>query len=540
MTRALILIALWSACAAQAADWQKVASDRGRRVELDRHSVLAAEAGKKVAWGRMVLMPDDAAKEGFYIVKALNRYDCRNQRFSILKRVFLREDHMVIREERIEEPKEMPIVAGTVDEKLYREICVPASTAELQKEMQKLAREAGEAAAPAKEPAPEAASPPPPAAKAPPQPAPRPPARAESKPRPEVVAKAEARPAPKPAAAKPEPPAPKPEAKAAPQAAAPAEPAKARLPNVRPNFLPPIDRAALQELESVRQGTRPAVMKSGAAEVPHGEAPKPPPPVRAGEPAKPALAALRPSPAAAPAPLRLTPRPAAPRRHHDIHWSYEGESGPAHWGELKPEWKLCASGERQSPIDIRDGIGVDLEPIQFDYQPGRVRIVDNGHTVQVNFPAGSTLRVMGRHFELQQMHFHKPSEERVDGQQFDMVAHLVHRDLEGRLGVVAVLLERGAEHPFIQALWNNLPLERQQEMIPAQLLDPAALLPEKRDYYTYMGSLTTPPCSEGVLWMVLKQPVAVSPEQIGIFGRLHPMNARPLQQAKGRLIKQSR
>ena len=225
--------------------------------------------------------------------------------------------------------------------------------------------------------------------------------------------------------------------------------------------------------------------------------------------------------------------------HGSAHWSYEGEGGPQSWGQLKPEFIKCSTGARQSPIDIRDGIRVDLDPVQFDYKPSAFRVIDNGHTVQVNVAPGNSIEVMGRRFELVQFHFHRPSEERIDGKQFDMVAHLVHKDVGGRLAVVAVLLERGAAHPLVQLVWNNLPLEKGDEVSARATLDLPQLLPKDARYYTYMGSLTTPPCSEGVLWMVMQQPVQISADQINVFSRLYPMNARPVQQASGRLIKQS-
>ncbi|MEQ1803947.1 MAG: carbonic anhydrase family protein [Burkholderiaceae bacterium] len=221
------------------------------------------------------------------------------------------------------------------------------------------------------------------------------------------------------------------------------------------------------------------------------------------------------------------------------HWSYQGDAGPQSWGKLKPEFIKCTSGERQSPIDIRDGMKLQLDPVQFDYRPSGFRVIDNGHTVQVNVAGGNTIEVMGRRYSLVQFHFHRPSEERIDGRQFEMVAHLVHKDMEGRLAVVAVLLDQGSAHPLVQTVWNNLPLEKGEEVPARVMLDMNALLPAERNYFTYMGSLTTPPCSEGVLWMVMKQPVQVSFEQIGIFARLYPMNARPIQSASGRLIKES-
>jgi carbonic anhydrase len=247
----------------------------------------------------------------------------------------------------------------------------------------------------------------------------------------------------------------------------------------------------------------------------------PPPGIHWSEPRRPAPA----------------PKPAAPKRPHAEHWSYHGDGGPEHWGKMKPEFAMCGSGKRQSPIDIRDGIAVQLDPVQFDYKPSNFRVIDNGHTVQVNVAAGNSIEVMGRRFELVQFHFHRPSEERINGRQFDMVAHLVHKDLEGRLAVVAVLLDRGSVQPIVQTVWNNLPLEKGEELAAKAMLDLNGQQPAERGYFTYMGSLTTPPCSEGVLWMVMKNPVSISPEQIGIFARLYPMNARPLQAASGRLIK---
>lgn len=247
-----------------------------------------------------------------------------------------------------------------------------------------------------------------------------------------------------------------------------------------------------------------------------------------------ATASAKPAPRAA--------RHAKPEAGKPAHWGYAGDIGPEHWAELAPENRLCAVGTRQSPIDIRDGLAVDLEPIAFDYRASSFSVLDNGHTVQVNVAPGNSLTVMGRRFELVQFHFHRPSEERVNGRQFDMVAHLVHKDEQGRLAVVAVLLERGRDdrpQPLVQAVWANLPLEKGEALQAQAPIDLNQLLPAERAYYTYMGSLTTPPCSEGVLWMVMRQPVPLSAQQIGVFARLYPMNARPLQAPSGRVIKES-
>lgn len=263
----------------------------------------------------------------------------------------------------------------------------------------------------------------------------------------------------------------------------------------------------------------------------------------AATPAAPMLAAANPAPASLPAPamsppvMAAAPSPAAP--HPEPHWAYEGPDGPDTWAQLAPEFAACGSGHRQSPIDIREGIRLELEPISVDYRESAFRVIDTGHTIQANVSAGNFIRVMGRRYSLVQFHFHHPAEELIEGHQAEMVVHLVHKDSEGRLAVIAVQLERGERQPEIQAVFNNLPLEKNEELPAAVRIDPAHLLPEDRRYYTYMGSLTTPPCTEGVLWIVMKQPLTVSPEQLALFSRLYPFNARPVQALAGRMIKES-
>lgn len=227
----------------------------------------------------------------------------------------------------------------------------------------------------------------------------------------------------------------------------------------------------------------------------------------------------------------------APR--HGTHWAYEGEFGPANWSRINSNWAACNSGKRQSPIDIRDGMKVDLEPIAFDYHPSSFSEIDNGHTIEVTVGGGNFIHVANNTYELQQFHFHRPSEERINGKGTEMVMHLVHRSPEGKLAVVAVLLERGKQHDLIQTIWNNLPLEKHESVSPSILINPADALPAKREYFTFMGSLTTPPCTEGVLWLVMKQTMQASPAQMALFSRLYPFNARPVQQSNGRVVKES-
>jgi carbonic anhydrase len=224
---------------------------------------------------------------------------------------------------------------------------------------------------------------------------------------------------------------------------------------------------------------------------------------------------------------------------HGTRWTYEGEGGPANWSTINTDWARCATGNRQSPIDLRDGIKVDLEQINFDYHPSSFNEIDNGHTIQVTVGGGNFITVGNQTYELQQFHFHRPSEERINGKGTEMVIHLVHKSVDGKLAVVAVLLERGKQHNLVQTVWNNLPLEKHETVAPSVVLDLKEALPERREYFTYMGSLSEPPCTEGVLWLVMKQPMQASPAQMALFSRLYPLNARPVQSSYGRVIKES-
>jgi carbonic anhydrase len=225
---------------------------------------------------------------------------------------------------------------------------------------------------------------------------------------------------------------------------------------------------------------------------------------------------------------------------HELHWSYEGEAGPQAWGKLKPEFSTCASGKRQSPVHIEDSgtLQGPAEPLQFNYKPSSATVVNNGHTIQVDMSGDNSITVRGATYQLLQFHFHNPSEERVNFKSFAMVAHLVHKNAEGQLAVVAVLLDPGVTNALINKVWTYMPLEVGDRVrTPADLIDLNELLPQDRRYYQFMGSLTTPPCSEGVLWMVLKEPRPVSREQLKLFSQLFPHNARPVQPLNGRVVR---
>jgi len=226
--------------------------------------------------------------------------------------------------------------------------------------------------------------------------------------------------------------------------------------------------------------------------------------------------------------------------HGEVHWGYSGATGPQAWSQLQPEFSTCATGQRQSPINIDDTTTLQgpAEALQFNYQPSNAVVVNNGHTIQVNLQGNNTLTVRGSTYGLLQFHFHTPSEEQVNYRNFAMVVHLVHRNAEGQLAVVAVLLEPGEANPLIDKVWTYMPLDVNDTVrTPAGLIDLSELLPKDQRYYQFMGSLTTPPCTEGVLWMVLKQPMQISPAQLRLFQQLYPNNARPVQPINNRPVR---
>jgi carbonic anhydrase len=219
------------------------------------------------------------------------------------------------------------------------------------------------------------------------------------------------------------------------------------------------------------------------------------------------------------------------------HWGYGGTGSPANWSKLDPANATCAAGRTQSPIDIKGSQISALPALQFDYNSAPLNIIDNGHTIQVNYAAGSTLSVGGKTYTLKQFHFHHPSEENVNGHGYDMVAHLVHADAGGNLAVVAVFFTTGKANSSIEQIWKNIPAEKEKAVdVAGTTLNARNLLPADLGYYTFAGSLTTPPCSEGVTWYVLKTAISISPDQLASFAKLYPNNARPIQPTNGRKI----
>ncbi|MBQ4680703.1 carbonic anhydrase [Aeromonas dhakensis] len=220
------------------------------------------------------------------------------------------------------------------------------------------------------------------------------------------------------------------------------------------------------------------------------------------------------------------------------HWEYSGEAGPAKWASLTPEYGQCA-GSNQSPVNLSGLVKAELAPLQFHYLAGGRSVTNNGHTVQVDYAPGSTLGLDGMRFTLKQFHFHAPSENLIEGHSYPLEGHLVHVNDQGELAVVAVMFEPGKANGALSQVWQSLPAKAGEHHQLKEPISAEQLLPAKRDYYRFSGSLTTPPCSEGVRWLVMKEPVQVSQAQIDAFKAvmLHPNN-RPVQPLHGRLVLQ--
>ena len=225
-------------------------------------------------------------------------------------------------------------------------------------------------------------------------------------------------------------------------------------------------------------------------------------------------------------------------KHHAAHWGYEGNTGPEHWGEMSEKFKLCSSGVNQSPINIKSNFDVELPSIKFDYKSKVKKVVNNGHTIQVNIVEGSSIEVEGQQFNLKQFHFHTPSENTIDGKSFPLEAHFVHRnEKENTYAVVAVMFEEGDENPILKSIWEKMPKEERKTAELDENLSYPKLMPEDKDYYRFNGSFTTPPCTEGVKWMVLKKPMTASKAQIKqFFDTMKHNNNRNIQKTGARVI----
>ena len=219
------------------------------------------------------------------------------------------------------------------------------------------------------------------------------------------------------------------------------------------------------------------------------------------------------------------------------HWTYEGEEGPAHWSELDPTYATCGAGRSQSPIDVANPLEQDLTNISFHYQPSEVNILNNGHTVQVNYDAGSYIELDGTRYDVVQFHYHTPSEHTVDGESFPAELHIVHKNAEGKLAVVGILLKEGTENAAYQPFISNLPAEKTDAKDAGVKINAMDMLPSVQTTFRYTGSLTTPPCSEGVNWLLMTTPVEISTQQRTTLNSLFEGgNNRPVQPINDRTL----
>lgn len=219
-----------------------------------------------------------------------------------------------------------------------------------------------------------------------------------------------------------------------------------------------------------------------------------------------------------------------------VHWTYEGEEGPTHWGSISPDFAVCSTGQSQSPIDISNPVPQDVANIVFYYQPSKVNIINNGHTIQVNYDAGSTIELDGVRYDLLQFHFHAPSEHAINGKLAEAEMHLVHKSADGTLAVVGILINAGADNPAFKSTWDNLPAAAGPVQQLSAEVNAADMLPAVQATYRYDGSLTTPPCTEDVKWNVMVEPVEMSETQLAAFTHIFEGNNRPLQALEGRTL----
>jgi len=224
---------------------------------------------------------------------------------------------------------------------------------------------------------------------------------------------------------------------------------------------------------------------------------------------------------------------------HKSHWGYSGEAGPAHWGSLKKEYSACGAGIQQSPINMQAqrALASKIGEIKFSYKPTPVKVLNNGHTIQVNYTPGNTMTVGDKTYELLQFHFHSPSEHMINDKHSKMEVHLVHKGADGKLAVVGVMMNTGKALNALVPVWSRLPHELNKIALNPGTVNAADLLPANtQNYYHYMGSLTTPPCTESVSWYVMKDAVEVAAKQAAQFANLIGENARPVQNENRRFV----
>jgi carbonic anhydrase len=225
------------------------------------------------------------------------------------------------------------------------------------------------------------------------------------------------------------------------------------------------------------------------------------------------------------------------------HWSYTGKTDPTHWADGNPQNAACKTGQRQSPIALSDATASPVQEKDFtiNYKPSTVYLVNNGHTIQANAEGqADSVTYKGINYKLAQFHFHTPSEHTLNGKRFPMELHLVNKGDDNTFTVIGVFVKKGKRNQELASVFSELPGRQTSEGVsgPAAQVDLAMLLPSNKKAFVYSGSLTTPPCSETVNWVVLEQPIEMSFEQINRFKAIFPDNHRPLQAVLNRKVEQ--
>jgi len=219
------------------------------------------------------------------------------------------------------------------------------------------------------------------------------------------------------------------------------------------------------------------------------------------------------------------------------HWGYTGKTGPSHWADLSKENALCHDGHHQSPVNITKSVKAQLPPLEFNYHPIPLIIENNGHTIKITADKAGDLKIGGTIYHLMQFHTHEPSDEAINGKRAVMVVHLVHQDDNNHLAVVSVLLDESkTTNPLLEKLTKFLPKRPGEAQPHQEKIDINQLLPTEKNYYTYEGSLTTPPCTEAVKWIILKQHMPITANDLIQYQKLYPRNARPLQPLNDREV----
>ena len=249
---------------------------------------------------------------------------------------------------------------------------------------------------------------------------------------------------------------------------------------------------------------------------------------------------VTPTIAATAATYSLQSRLLAAHNGSKVLWDYFGKKGAKNWGKLSPQFLTCRLGQSQSPINLTSAISASIPNLQFNYNPSTLRIFNNGHTIGVNYDNGSMLTLNGETYELIQFHFHHPSEHTVDNKSYSMELHLIHKSKRGFLAVVGVFLKQGNYNQLLESLWRMMPYQESKEVrFPYITINAQDLIPQSERVYMYYGSLTTPPCSENIYWIVFQEPLEISTDQIQQFAGIFPMNARPVQELNSRFLLQS-